>query len=151
MKIILVSLLNFCLLFGFSAKVVKVSDGDTIMILQGKQQIKVRLYGIDAPEKKQPYGEKSRKFLANLIAGQIVEVKEKGKDKYKRVLGIVYHNEQDINAQMVSNGYAWAFEKYSKRYMSQQSRAKFLKLGLWQQSDPVAPWDFRKIKKSKEL
>ena len=67
-------------LFAFPAKVIKISDGDTITVLSGKEQTKVRLYGIDAPEKKQDYGQKSRQFLASLIAGQVVEVVPKGKD-----------------------------------------------------------------------
>ena len=76
-------------LFAFSAKVVKISDGDTITVLNDKEQTKVRLYGIDAPEKKQDYGQRSKQFLASLIAGQVVEVEPKGKDRYKRTLGTV--------------------------------------------------------------
>ncbi|WP_169976127.1 thermonuclease family protein [Campylobacter sp. RM16191] len=151
MKILIVLLLNFCLMFGFSAKVVKVSDGDTISVLtEDKKQIRIRLYGIDAPELKQSFGRASKSFLSNKIAGKIVLINQNGKDRYSRILATVYLEDEDINAYMVDNGYAWAFEKYSKRYMPQQSRAKFLKLGLWQQSDPITPWDFRKIKKSKE-
>ena len=71
-------------LFAFPAKVIKISDGDTITVLSGKEQTKVRLYGIDAPEKKQDYGQKSRQFLASLIAGQVVEVVPKGKDTNAR-------------------------------------------------------------------
>ena len=72
------------------AKVVSVHDGDTITVLSGKKQTKVRLYGIDTPEKKQDYGQKSRQFLASLIAGQVVKVEPKGKDRYKRTLGIIH-------------------------------------------------------------
>ena len=131
-------------LFAFSAKVVKISDGDTIMILQDKQQIKVRLFGIDAPELKQPYGKKSKQFLANLIAGEVVEVEENGKDRYKRTLGIIHFKGQDINAQMVLNGYAWAYVKYSRIYVDQEKTAREKKRGLWQSSDPTPPWKWRK-------
>ena len=131
-------------LFAFSAKVIKISDGDTITILQNKTQIKVRLYGIDAPELKQPYGKKSKQFLANLIAGKVVEVEENGKDRYKRTLGIIYHKGQDINAQMVLNGYAWAYVKYSRMYVDQEKTARENKRGLWQSSDPTPPWVWRK-------
>ena len=131
-------------LFAFSAKVVKISDGDTITILQGKQQIKVRLFGIDAPELEQPYGKKSKQFLANLIAGEVVEVEPKGKDRYKRTLGIIYFKGQDINAQMVLNGYAWAYVKYSRIYVNQEKLARENKRGLWQSSDPTPPWEWRK-------
>lgn len=131
-------------LFAFSAKVVKISDGDTITVLSGKEQTKVRLYGIDAPEKKQDYGQKSRQFLASLIAGQIVEVEPKGKDRYKRTLGIIHYKGQDINAQMVLNGYAWAYVKYSRIYVDQEKTARENKLGLWRDKEPAPPWEWRK-------
>ena len=130
-------------LFAFSAKVVKISDGDTITVLSGKEQTKVRLYGIDAPEKKQDYGQKSKQFLASLIAGQVVEVEPKGKDRYKRTLGIIQYKGQDINAQMVLNGYAWAYVKYSRIYVDQERLARENKRGLWQSSDPTPPWGWR--------
>ena len=116
-------------LFAFSAKVVKISDGDTITVLSGKEQTKVRLYGIDAPEKKQDYGQRSKQFLASLIAGQVIEVEPKG---------------QDINAQMVLNGYAWAYMKYSRMYVDQEKLARENKRGLWQSSNPTPPWEWRK-------
>ena len=131
-------------LFAFSAKVVKISDGDTIAVLSGKEQTKVRLYGIDAPEKKQDYGQKSKQFLASLIAGQVVEVEPKGKDRYKRTLGIIHFKGQDINAQMVLNGYAWAYVKYSRMYVDHESAARKNKRGLWQSNDPTPPWQLRK-------
>ena len=126
------------------SKVVKISDGDTITVLSGKEQTKVRLYGIDAPEKKQDYGQKSRQFLASLIAGQVVEVEPKGEDRYKRTLGIIRYKDQDINAQMVLNGYAWAYVKYSRIYVDQEKLARENKLGLWQSSNPTPPWVWRK-------
>lgn len=135
-----------CPLFAFSAKVVKISDGDTITILQNKTQIKVRLFGIDAPELKQPYGKKSKQFLASLIAGQVVEVEPRGKDRYKRTLGIIHYKGQDINAQMVLNGYAWAYVKYSRIYVDQEKTARENKRGLWQSSDPTPPWEWRKLR-----
>ena len=130
--------------FALPGKVVSIHDGDTITILQGKQQIKVRLFGIDAPELKQPYGKKSKQFLANLIAREVVEVEPKGKDRYKRTLGIIRYKDQDINAQMVLNGYAWAYVKYSRIYVNQEKLARENKRGLWQSSDPTPPWEWRK-------
>lgn len=151
MKIIAALFLAYGLLFGFSAKVVKVSDGDTITVLtQNKESIKVRLYGIDAPETKQDFGKASKQYLSNLIAGRIVEVKSNGQDRYGRVLGTIYLDNADINAKTVEEGYAWAFVKYSKIYAAQQSRAMKNKAGLWRQKDPQAPWDFRKAKKKQK-
>ncbi len=131
-------------LFALSSKVVSIHDGDTIMVLQGKRQIKVRLFGIDAPELKQPYGKKSKQFLANLIAGKVVEVEENSKDRYKRTISIVYLGNTDINAQMVANGYAWAYRKFSKKYTAQESKAKSQRLGLWRDEEPIPPWEWRK-------
>lgn len=131
-------------LFAFSGKVVSIRDGDTITVLQNKQQIKVRLFGIDAPELKQPYGKKSKQFLANLIAGEVVEVEENGKDRYKRTIGTVYLGGTDINAKMVANGYAWAYRKFSKKYTAQESKAKSQGLGLWRDKEPTPPWEWRR-------
>lgn len=131
-------------LFALSGKVVSIHDGDTITVLQNKQQIKVRLFGIDAPELKQPYGKKSKQFLANLIAGKVVEVEPKGKDRYKRTLGIIHFKGQDINAQMALSGYAWAYVKYSRIYVNQEKLARENKRGLWQSSNPTPPWEWRK-------
>ena len=137
-------ILLYCPLFAFNGKVVSIHDGDTITVLQGKQQIKVRLFGIDAPELKQPYGKKSKQFLTNLIAGQMVEVEENGKDRYRRTIGTIYLNGTDINAQMVENGYAWAYRKFSKKYAPQESKAKSQKLGLWRDKEPTPPWERRR-------
>ena len=144
MKQMLFLVLAALSLLAHPAKVVKISDGDTITILQDKQQIKVRLFGIDAPELKQPYGKKSKQFLANLIAGKVVEVEESGEDRYKRTIGTIYLNDKDINAQMVENGYAWAYRKFSKKYTAQESRAKKQGLGLWRDKEPIPPWEWRK-------
>ena len=144
MKSILLLAMLYASLFAFVGKVVSIHDGDTITVLQGKQQIKVRIFGIDAPELKQPYGKKSKQFLANLIAGEVVEVEENGKDRYKRTIGTVYLGNTDINAQMVENGYAWAYRKFSKKYTPQESKAKKQGLGLWRDKEPIPPWEWRR-------
>ena len=144
MKSILLLAMLYASLFALSGKVISIHDGDTITVLQGKQQIKVRLFGIDAPELKQPYGKKSKQFLANLIAGKVVEVEKNGKDRYKRTIGSIYLNDKDINAQMVENGYAWAYRKFSKKYTAQESKAKSQRLGLWRDKEPIPAWEWRR-------
>ena len=145
MKAILLFFLIMSGLFGFEGKVIRVSDGDTIVVLtQDKEQIKVRLNGIDAPEKKQSFGKQSTKFLSNLVAGKTVEIKKEGNDRYGRTIGTIFLNGIDINKEMVSSGYAWAFRKYSKKYAPDESNAKHKKLGLWAEEDPTAPWEYRK-------
>ena len=117
MKILALLLASFCLLFGLEGKVIKVVDGDTIWILpKGGERVKIRLYGIDAPEMKDSGGKKSKKYLSELIAGKEVQIETHGHDKYKRVIGIVYLNGTDINGKMVKDGYARAYLKYSKKY-----------------------------------
>lgn len=89
-------------------KVVRVSDGDTVVLLDADNtQQKIRLNGIDAPENGQPYGDKSKEYLSGLIAGKEVAVEVKGKDQYKRILGVVYLGDTNINAEMIRAGYAW--------------------------------------------
>lgn len=142
---ILALLLTPLFLFALDGKVISVTDGDTIKILTSeRQQVKVRLYGIDAPEKKQPYGTAAKRYLADLIAGKTVQIEERGKDRYKRVLGIAYLGGRDVNEILVLNGYAWAFTKYSKIYESQEWQARSKGLGLWRDKNPIRPEIWRK-------
>ena len=128
-------------------KVVKVSDGDTITILASdKTQHKIRLNDIDAPEKKQAFGNKSKDNLAKYIAGKTVTVEYQKKDKYKRVLGTIYYNNTDINLQQVKDGYAWVYKKYSNNqtYYKAEKLARDKRVGLWIDKNPLEPWEFRK-------
>lgn len=110
-------------------KVIKVSDGDTITLLtDDKVSHKIRLNDIDAPEKKQAFGNKSRDNLASYIAGEIVTVKYKSKDKYGRVLGTIYFDNLDINLQQVKNGYAWVYKQYSKKIKPTIKKSKKLEI-----------------------
>lgn len=127
-------------------KVVKVIDGDTVDILDKQNnKYRIRLYGIDAPESKQAYGQASKKFLSSLIAGLNVEVIIKDKDKYQRNIAKVLLNGKDINKEMVRNGYAHAYVEYSSEYTIDEKEAKKLKLGLWKDKHPMKPSDFRRI------
>lgn len=126
-------------------KVVKVIDGDTIRVLDSaKQEHKIRLYGIDAPEKKQAFGNKAREYLASLIAGKEVKVLVKDKDRYQRNIGLVELNGMDINKEMVKNGYAHAYTEYSEDYVSEEADARAFKLGLWSEDNVIKPSEFRK-------
>lgn len=145
-----VSLLIFpFLLFAeeFSGKVVSVHDGDTVrVLLDGKVQVKIRLFGIDAPETSQDFGKVSRDELRGLIHGKEVKVLSKGKDRYGRTLGIIYFENQDINLEMVRRGMVWVYRRYSldKDYLKAEEKAKSEKLGLWKHKNPVPPWEFRR-------
>lgn len=145
--LLLIILSSYLFSFELIGKVVKVSDGDTITILTSdKTQYKIRLNDIDAPEKKQAFGNKSKDNLAKYIAGKTVKVEYKTKDKYKRILGTIYYNNIDINLQQVKDGYAWVYKKYSKNqdYYNAEKVARENKKGLWIDKSPLEPWEFRK-------
>ena len=133
-------------------KVVSIADGDTITVLDAnKKQHKVRLTGIDAPEKKQAFGAKSKARLGELVAGKDVVVEWKENDTYGRTLGKVRQGPLDVNLQMIKDGMAWHYRRYSKsaELSMAEAEAKAGKKGLWADPNPVPPWEFRKLKKKK--
>lgn len=129
-------------------RVVGVKDGDTVVLLTAaKEEITVRLSEIDAPERKQAFGTVSRTFLSNLIFGKEVKLVKMGTDRYGRTLGFIYlRNGTNVNLEMVKNGMAWQYEKYSKSPILKkaQASAKSMSVGLWRDLYPVAPWEFRR-------
>lgn len=133
----------------FTGKVVSVADGDTITVLVDHTQIKVRLIEIDAPEKKQAFGNRSKQVLASMVFGKVVQVEEHGKDRYKRTLGRVVVEGLDANTEMVRLGYAWVYRKYSKNpvLLQIEQEAREARRGLWGENEPVPPWEWRKPKR----
>jgi len=139
-----------------SARVVGVSDGDTITVLDNNNsQYKVRLSGIDAPEKKQPFGQASKQSLSELVYDKQVIVDWHKNDRYGRIVGKVLLNRADINLMQVKRGLAWHYTKYQKEqpsedrliYLNALKDAQKAKQGLWTEPNPIAPWDWRKINK----
>ena len=98
----------------FTGKVIGVADGDSITVLRDREQVKVRLVDIDAPERAQPFGSRSRRALEVLVKGREVRVVERGRDRYHRILGRVFRGELDVNAEQVRQGMAWAFRQDAK-------------------------------------
>ena len=130
-------------------KVVSVKDGDTIEILYKNKPVRIRLYGIDCPEKNQDFGTKAKEYTSTLCFGKTVKVKSFGKDKYGRLLGqVILPDSKQLNEELVRAGMAWRY-KYSKdQYLAQlETTARKNKIGLWKGKDPVAPWEFRLIKR----
>lgn len=132
--------------------VVHVIDGDTIKVLVDHKPIRVRLSAIDAPEighrrgdPGQPFGQAARQSLVNLIAGRAVTIHDEGTDRYGRMLGTVYDGPADINAQQVDRGMAWVYRRYSLDpvLLWLEYRAKAAKRGLWADTHPVPPWEYR--------
>ena len=139
-------------------KVIKVSDGDTISVKKLKNNvldgdlIKIRLYGVDAPEKDQDFGYESKKALMNYVSNKTIEIDIKSKDRYGRSVGILYVDGRNINEELLRDGYVWYYEQYDKnneRSRLLQENAMKNKLGLFSKKGYVEPWKFRKAKKKK--
>ena len=125
--------------------------GDTLTcLLPTKKQFKVRLQEIDAPEKGQPFGKKAKQYLSQLVFKQNVTLSVSGYDRYQRILATVYLQEQNINLEMVKNGMAWVYPHMLKIHST--FRHKILpnnkKIGLWRDSNPIAPYEWRKQNKA---
>ena len=134
-------------------RVVGVADGDTITILDSSNtQHKIRLSGIDAPEKRQPFGGASKKSLSDMVYGKTVTVDYKKHERYQHVVGKVMVNGVDVNLQQLQRGMAWFFKHYQNEQSSQDqldySRAQEIaekrRLGLWAGKEPTPPWEFRR-------
>ena len=125
---------------------VGVSDGDTITVLAGTAQVKVRLNGIDCPERAQAFGAKARQLTAELAFGKRVTVRPSGHDRYGRVLGeVVLPDGRVLNEELVAAGMAWHYTRYSDdaTLARLERRAREARVGVWSERRPVAPWEFR--------
>ena len=130
----------------FIGKVVKIADGDTVTVLRDNEQIKIRMAGIDAPEKAQPFGNVARQSMSEMLFGKEVRVVEQGRDRYGRTVGRVYQGDVDVSAEQIKQGMAWVYRKYSKEAALYQleNEAKQHRLGLWADAEPTPPWAWRK-------
>jgi endonuclease YncB( thermonuclease family) len=120
--------------------------------LLDKRQHKIRLAGIDAPEKGLAYGTKARQALADKIFGQTIRVDWKKRDRYGRILGRVYLGDRDISLEMVQDGMAWHYKRYSKELALAEGEREARKAGrgLWADKEPVPPWEWRRGRKTKK-
>jgi endonuclease YncB( thermonuclease family) len=133
--------------------VIHVADGDTITVLDAKhQQLRVRIGGIDAPERRQAFSKQSTEHLSSMVRRQIVRVEWHKKDRYGRLVGTVYVKGQDVGLEQVRAGLAWHYKRYDKeqtpeermRYADAETDARAHRIGLWQDKQPVPPWDWRR-------
>ena len=149
MRLLLITLcfLSCTTIEQHTGKVVKVIDGDTFDLLMDEKTIRVRMFGIDSPERGQAYNVKAKEFTASVIAGKEIKVSIHNKDRYGRFVCDVYLPDGTyVNAQIVKAGYAWHFIRYSDdpQLALAEDEARTDKRGLWQDSDPVPPWEYRK-------
>jgi len=145
---------TFCPDCDYMVRVTGIMDGDTFRGLTADStEIKFRLYGIDAPEKKQAFANKSKQYLSNLIFGKQICIKfqltKRGKPKrsWDRFVALVYTSDgKDVSAEMLKAGMAWHFKKYDStpEYAKCEADARNAQLGLWIDKNPIAPWNFRR-------
>ena len=136
-----------------SGIVVGISDGDTVTLLDAnRQQHKIRLQGIDAPESHQPFGQKSKSNLSALVFNKDVTAECGKQDRYRRDICKIIVNGMDANLEQVKAGMAWHYKQYAKEQSPQdresyevaEFNAKIRRLGLWADTNPVAPWEWRR-------
>jgi micrococcal nuclease len=135
---------------AFFASVIGISDGDTMTVLHERQPIKIRIAEIDAPEKKQPFGTRSKQSLSDLCFGKQAEVFPEKKDRYGRTIARVKCEGKDASVHQVHAGMAWVYDRYvtDRSLYTLQNLARSGRQGLWVDPGPVAPWEWRKTKKS---
>lgn len=131
-------------------KVVGITDGDTFkMLVDDSVEYKIRLHGIDCPEKAQAFSQVAKKALSDMIFGQEIKVEYTKKDRYGRIIGKVYFGKLYVNEELIKQGMAWHFTKYDQNteWQNLEQEARAQKIGLWADSDPMAPWLYRENKK----
>jgi endonuclease YncB( thermonuclease family) len=132
----------------WSGMVVGVSDGDTITVLHEGKGEKIRLYGIDAPEKGQAFSKRAKQFTSQMVYGKTVEVETKETDRYGRSVVLISVDGQSLNEALIKNGFAWVYRKYCKEtfcedWLDLEIVARYGKIGLWGDPNPIPPWEFR--------
>ncbi|MEM8563001.1 MAG: thermonuclease family protein [Pseudomonadota bacterium] len=134
--------------FDLTGRVVRVADGDTLSILdKHNKQHKIRLHGIDSPEREQPHGKAAWDALEAMVDGKTVSVVVLGEDSYGRTDATVYLGEQNINLALVANGHAWWYRYYApnnRLLEATEQQARRDKRGLWADANPKPPWDWRR-------
>lgn len=146
--------LSFAVQADFTGRVVKISDGDSVTVLDNnKVQHRIRLTGIDAPERNQAFGSRSKQSLSELIFSKTVTVSTNKRDRYGRILGKIYVNGIDVNKEQIRRGMAWhgyiRDQTVADRiaYADTEKSARKNQRGLWVDPDPVPPWKWRRLKK----
>lgn len=131
--------------------ITRVIDGDTVAARINGQgdEIRIRLYGIDAPEKKQPYGQRATQALKSLIAGKRAEMEVVDRDRYGRIVALIRADGRDINGQMVAAGMAWVYPRYCRaaccgQWQMGENSARAAGFGLWRDNNPIPPWEWRR-------
>jgi len=132
---------------SYTGSIIRVIDGDTFVFQTEEGSLTVRMFGIDAPERDQPYSKESADFMKQYLNKEAI-IKSTGVDRYSRTLGVLYIEGKDINMLSIKNGYAWHFKRYSsdQQYAAAEEYARKNKSGLWKLGNHVPPWEWRQLK-----
>ena len=136
---------NLC--FPWSGRVVGISDGDTIRVMHRGRETKLRLFGVDCPERDQAFGNKARRFTSHMVFRKVVEVQEVDKDSYGRTVAWVSVDGKSLNKELLRAGLAWWYRYYAENeheLEKLEAEARRNKIGLWSAPNPIPPWDFRR-------
>lgn len=139
-------------LFAQSGKVIKIKDGDTIVVLDSNNnQTILRLAEVDCPESSQDFGKKAKEFTSEQVALKTVSYKIVDTDRYGRSIAKVYYDYKYLSAEIIKNGFGWHYKKYSKsiELSNLERAAKTKKIGLWSSYKNIAPWDYRNERRNK--
>ena len=123
-----------------------ISDGDTFSAMVNGAPTRIRLYGVDCPEGNQKFGSEARTFTFRAINGKDVEIEQKAKDQYGRIVALVYYDGKCLNAELLKAGLAWHYKQYSKEkeFADLENEARKAGRGLWVDKKPTSPWNFRR-------
>lgn len=149
--ILLMGLFPISALAEWKVKVVDIFDGDTLIVsLDGRAEI-IRLFGVDSPEKEQPFGLEARSFTSDLVSGRVIRVEPIGKDRYEMVK--VYYKDKCLNEELLKAGYAWYHTNGSidQNWVQMEQQARKGRKGLWSEDNPVPPWEYLSVKNKPSL
>ncbi len=140
-------------LTSYSASVVHIADGDTITVFHDDHRVRIRLWGIDAPEMAQAWGPEAKQFTAARVEGQTVTLQVHDTDRYGRTVAeVILPDGRSLNRELVRAGLAWWYRHYApadRELAELEEQARAARRGLWADSAPIAPWDFRKLESEK--
>ena len=152
---LLIALLAIILTYGhalafdtWSGKVVGVSDGDTITVMHDGKSERIRLWGVDCPEKSQAFGQRAKQFTSSKTFGKTAKIEVHDVDRYGRTVGQVFIDGKSLNEDVVRSGMAWVYHQYCSgdvcgEWGTLEQAARESKTGLWSDPNPVAPWVYR--------
>lgn len=133
---------------SLKGQVIGVMDGDTIEVLHNKKAVRIRLQGIDCPEKAQAFGQRAKQATSTLVFSKTVTIEAHGHDKYKRIVGNVFLSDgTHVNRELVAQGWCWWYQKYAPEDLvlaTLEAAARVARKGLWNDPEPIPPWEWRK-------